>query len=111
VGGSISPGMKMRFRALHEFTDKLPFLSPNDNFKVPSTDTAGAIISGIQSGIIKEVDGFIHEFNKQFPNLRVILTGGDAIFFEKKLKSSIFVDLNLILKGLNIILNFNAEIH
>ena len=111
LGGSITPGMKMRFRALHEFTDKLPLLSPNDNFNVPSTDTAGAIISGVQSGIIKEVEGFIHEFNKQHPNLRVILTGGDAIFFEKKLKSSIFVDLNLILKGLNRILNCNAEIH
>ena len=109
LGGCISPGLIMRFKALNAFTDKLPLLAPSEDFNIPATNTTEAIQSGIQSGIIKEIEGTIIEYKEQYSDLKVVLTGGDILFFEKKLKSSIFVDSNLVLKGLNRILEFNAE--
>ncbi len=108
IGGGISPGLKMRFRSLHENTKKLPLTEPKEKFQLPANTTKSAIISGVQSGIIYEIDGIINEFREQFNSLRIVLTGGDSIFFEKKLKNSIFVDSNIVLKGLNQILIFNA---
>ena len=99
----------MRFKALNAFTDKLPLLAPSEDFNIPATNTTEAIQCGIQSGIIKEIEGTIIEYKEQYSDLKVVLTGGDILFFEKKLKSSIFVDSNLVLKGLNRILEFNAE--
>ena len=109
LGGCISPGLTMRFKALNIFTDKLPLLAPSEDFNIPATTTTEAIQCGIQSGIIKEIEGTIIEYKEQYSDLKVVFTGGDILFFEKKLKSSIFVDSNLVLKGLNRILKFNAE--
>ncbi len=108
LGGGISPGLKMRFRSLHENTKRLPLVEPKEKFSLPANKTKNAIISGVQYGIIHEIDGIINEFREQFNPLKIVLTGGDSIFFEKKLKNSIFVDSNLVLKGLNQILEFNA---
>lgn len=109
LGGSISPGLAMRFKALNAFTDKLPLLSPAKKYTFPAITTAEAIQGGVQNGIIKEIDSIINDCKKQYSDLKVVFTGGDAVFFDKKLKSSIFVDSNLVLKGLNRILEFNAE--
>ena len=108
LGGGISPGLKMRFSSLHENTERLPLVESREKFQLPANTTKSAIISGVQSGIIYEIDGIINEFREQFNPLKIVLTGGDSIFFEKKLKNSIFVDSNLVLKGLNQILEFNA---
>lgn len=108
LGGGISPGLKMRFTSLHENTERLPLVEPKEKFPLPANTTESAIISGVQSGIIYEIDGIINEFREQFNPLKIVLTGGDSIFFEKKLKNSIFVDSNIVLKGLNQILEFNA---
>ena len=109
LGGSISPGLTMRYQSLNEFTDKLPLLSSVDaGFKNPASHTNEAIHSGVISGILHEIVGVINDYKGLYPTLKVVLTGGDALFFEKRLKSSIFVDLNLIAKGLNKILKFNA---
>lgn len=108
-GGSISPGLYMRFRALHEFTNNLPFLAPVEEFNFPAKTTKTAIITGVQLGMMKEIEGIIALHEKQYPELKVVLTGGDAIFFDKNLKNSIFVDLTLVQRGLNRILNYDTE--
>ena len=109
LGGNITPGLLMRFRSLHEYTGKLPLVEPADNEEILGDDTQSAIRAGVQNGIIFELDGYINERKKRYPDLQVLLTGGDASFFDKKLKNSIFVDLNLNLSGLHRILEYNVE--
>jgi len=108
LGGNISPGLEMRFKALHTFTGNLPFLNKNEKAAYRGDDTQSAIISGVQEGILHEMKGYIQTFNKTQDNGRVVLTGGDAHFFADKLKSPIFVNQNLVLIGLNRILQFHA---
>lgn len=108
IGGAISPGINMRFKALHEHTSRLPLVSQELNFvKLIGESTHESILSGVQNGAIAEVDGIINEYKKQFSALHIFLTGGDASLFEKRLKNSIFTDPYLNLKGLNIILQHN----
>jgi len=109
TGGNISPGMLMRFKALNEYTANLPLEKPQENIETLGTNTASAIVNGVQNGIIFELDGYINQLTEIYSNLKVIITGGDADFFVKKLKSTIFADSNLILKGLNKILEYNIE--
>ncbi|MDX2443711.1 MAG: type III pantothenate kinase [Bacteroidales bacterium] len=109
LGGCISPGLSMRFKALNTFTNKLPLVTASEHYNVPASTTHDAIQCGVQSGIIKEIEGTIKEFEGQYSDLKVVFTGGDVVFFEKKVKSRIFVDSNLVLRGLNRILDFNAE--
>ena len=109
LGGNISPGLLMRFRSLHEFTGRLPQVEPADQDTLLGDDTERAIRAGVQNGIIFELDGYINEQKKRYPRLQVLMTGGDAVFFDKKLKNSIFVDLNLNLFGLHRILEYNVE--
>ncbi|MDX9882355.1 MAG: type III pantothenate kinase [Prolixibacteraceae bacterium] len=107
LGGNISPGLEMRFKALNTFTGKLPLVEPGDEFPLFGRNTPEAIRSGVQNGILFEVEQYIQTINKNYENLKVIITGGDAKFFDKKLKNSIFVHFNLTLIGLNRILEFN----
>ncbi len=109
IGGNISPGLHMRFRALHEFTDKLPLAVKNETTAFTGTDTKSALVAGVQNGIIYEIDGYINDFRKHFNSDKIILTGGDGFFFETKLKNSIFAEPNLVLIGLNQILEYNAQ--
>ncbi len=106
-GGNISPGMQARYRALHEYTAKLPLTSKDPSFPYFGTDTRTAIVAGVQQGIIFEINGYIERFAREYPACEFILTGGDADFFVSKLKRSIFVIPDLVLKGLNYILEFN----
>jgi type III pantothenate kinase len=109
TGGNISPGLKMRFQALNAFTDKLPLLNESEKFSDFGTTTEDALISGVQKGIIYEMEGYITEAGKKYNDLKVILTGGDAKFFDKMLKKPIFVEPNLIFIGLNAILEHNVR--
>jgi type III pantothenate kinase len=142
LGGNISPGLSMRFRALHDFTENLPLVEtgipgpsgpgeiqtagrkdgdnetdPGSNFDNsefgPGTllgdDTHSAILNGVVNGIVFEMDEYINRQKSRYPDLETILTGGDAVFFDKKLKNSIFVDLELVLHGLHRILVYNVE--
>lgn len=109
IGGNISPGLTMRFHALNTFTDKLPLLSQSEKYYDFSTTTENAIISGVQKGIIYEIKGYIKEAARKYNDLKVILTGGDAKFFDKILKKRIFVEPNLIFIGLNTILEHNVR--
>jgi len=110
LGGNISPGLEVRFKSLNRYTNRLPHLErPDKKPPLLGSSTKEAIQAGIVNGITFELDGFIGAMAKDHPDLQVVLTGGDAKYFEGKLKSSIFVDLNLNLIGLNRILEHNAS--
>lgn len=110
LGGNISPGIDMRFMALHQFTGGLPLVKQGEVDKLFGSSTEEAIRAGVQNGVIFEVDRTIDAFKDFYTNLQVIITGGNADFFANKLKNSFFVHLNLIALGLNRILEYNGEI-
>lgn len=109
LGGNISPGIDMRFRALNHFTGRLPLLGQKELNKLYGTTTEEAIVAGVQNGVIYEIDSVIDAFKDFYNNLKVIITGGNVGFFDKKLKNSFFVNFNLTAIGLNRILEYNAE--
>ena len=108
LGGSISPGLQMRFKALNNFTHKLPLIQCREFDELTGKSTEESILSGVLQGINYEIDGFIEAYRKQFSTLKIILTGGDALYFEKTLKNGIFVSSNIVLIGLKEILKYNA---
>lgn len=110
LGGNISPGLEMRFKALHQFTGKLPLVRQSDFTNLFGRTTEEAIRAGVQHGIVHEADKVIDSFKEFYKNLNVIITGGDANFFDLKLKNSFFVHFNLTALGLNHILEYNGEI-
>lgn len=109
LGGAISPGLKMRFEALHNFTSRLPLLEPDDEVQLIGNTTRSSINSGVINGVVMEIDGIIAEYSAQYQYLKVILTGGDVQFLSKRLKSSIFANSNFLLEGLNYILEININ--
>ncbi|MCL1942126.1 MAG: type III pantothenate kinase [Candidatus Azobacteroides sp.] len=109
-GGNIAPGLQMRFKALHEFTSKLPQVTPEGELPMIGYSTETAVRSGVVNGLIYEIDGYIRDLRKKYPDLFVFLTGGDTFFLAAKLKNSIFADTKLLIKGLNRILNYNADL-
>ena len=106
-GGNISPGMEMRLKALHTFTNKLPEVKPEGNIPAYGESTETAIRAGVYHGIEFEIEGYIRQLQRNYPQLLVFLTGGDNFSFDTNLKSSIFADSFLVLKGLNRILEYN----
>ena len=109
IGGAISPGINMRFRALNEFTAKLPLLKSQKKFPLIGDSTEESILAGVLKGSVGEVDTFINEVKAKYSDLKIVFTGGDAFFFDKNLKNSIFVNPNLVLIGLNRFLNYYNE--
>ncbi len=108
-GGAISMGMAMRLKALNAFTDLLPEIGTlDDEPLLLGYDTDTCIQSGVVNGMAAEIDGMITAYKERYADFNVILTGGDAPYFAAKLKSKIFADPDLLLKGLNIILNYNV---
>ncbi|WP_159022568.1 type III pantothenate kinase [Formosa sp. L2A11] len=107
-GGGISPGLNLRYKALHNFTSKLPLLSPVQPLDLIGHSTETSIHSGIVYGILNEIEGNISRYQNEYADLTIILTGGDSDFLSKQLKSSIFVNSNFLLEGLNYILQFNS---
>ena len=105
-GGAIAPGLKMKYKAMHQFTANLPLLKPKANVKIGNS-TKNAMHQGVINGTVLEMEGIIHQYKKNNDNLTVVLTGGDTIFLAKLLKSSIFANPNFLLEGLNHILNYN----
>jgi type III pantothenate kinase len=107
LGGSISPGMEMRFKSLQAFTARLPLIEKDWNFPLIGYDTRTNILSGVILGMAKEIDGIIDSYSEKYSNLNVLLTGGDSTYFAHHLKNKIFADLNLIFKGLYAISELN----
>jgi type III pantothenate kinase len=115
-GGSISPGIKMRFDAMHHFTSKLPLVNFDGKFNETfGTNSKTAISSGAINGSVYEAEGFIKVFLNSNPTGKVILSGGDSAFFDTKFKNSIFANLilhepNLVLIGLNTVVNYQHDL-
>lgn len=106
-GGGISPGIEMRLKALSHFTASLPSVQPVTDYPLFGTDTKSSIISGTLGGAESEIKGIVERFRKTYGDLKVVLCGGGAGFFESKLKGSIFVVPELVLWGLVVISSYN----
>ena len=109
LGGAISPGLNMRYKALNDYTAKLPLLENNtpDNFIGNSTNQS--IYSGVVNGLCYEIEGFISEYSVKNEQFTIILTGGDAIFLANRLKSTIFADENFLLKSLHQLYTYSLQ--
>ncbi|MES2545978.1 MAG: type III pantothenate kinase [Bacteroidota bacterium] len=109
LGGAISPGLRLRYESLHNFTANLPLLtleSCNDSHEGLMNDFIGnstveSIHSGVFNGMVHEMNGFIEEYKEKYPNFIIILTGGDTDFLAKRLKNTIFANSNFLLESLS----------
>lgn len=109
LGGSISPGIEMRLKSMNTFTANLPLVKKKSIGFLTGQNTEQCMLSGAINGCIAETNGIIEKYIENFSPLRTIITGGDAFFFDKKLKNRIFAVKNLVLLGLNNILNYNND--
>jgi len=109
VGGAISPGIEMRFRALNTFTGKLPLVGKNEeDVTFPAADTVKGIRSGVINGIVFEINEYIRKFEKYHTDNIVMITGGDSEYLCKRIDHEHFTEPDLVLFGLNNILEYNA---
>lgn len=109
LGGAISPGIRMRFDAMHQGTARLPIAEPVAETPLIGDSTLLCLQSGVMNGAVEEVRGIISRYVSTYPGVRVILCGGDAPLFENHLNTSIFVAPEVVLMGLNSILLHNAS--
>ncbi|MES2514399.1 MAG: type III pantothenate kinase [Bacteroidota bacterium] len=110
LGGAISPGIQMKLKALNHFTSKLPLIEADFLYTaLIGSNTHNSLLSGVLNGTIAEIDGIIDQYKLQFSDTICVLTGGDSEYLAKRLKNSIFAHQNLVLKGLNDILNYTLE--
>ncbi|NUM31684.1 MAG: type III pantothenate kinase [Bacteroidetes bacterium] len=108
-GGSISPGLEIKFQALNHFTQKLPLENKNYEFSLIGTTTSEAIVNGVMNGTLAEINGIIQEYKITYPNIKVVITGGDMLYFADKIKGVIFADPDLVFKGLYEVLKYNVK--
>jgi type III pantothenate kinase len=108
-GGNIAPGIEMRLKSLHDYTKKLPLIQAEPYDEILGNDTKTAILAGVIQGIHFEIIGYINTLKIKYPELSIFLTGGSTFYFDTKLKNLIFAEKNLVLIGLNHILNFNVQ--
>lgn len=106
-GGAISPGVELRFRSMHEFTEKLPFVNREGHISILGYDTETSIRSGVINGMVAEMEGMMDFYETRYGKINAVLTGGDAPFFESRMKKKIFADTNFLFKGLYAILEQN----
>ncbi len=100
LGGSISPGLHMRFKSMNDYTALLPLQEPQWNFPLVGYDTATNLLSGVILGMSKEIDGIVDMYREKYNNLQVLMTGGDMPFFSPHLKNEIYTDPQLVYKGI-----------
>lgn len=108
-GGFISCGVKMRFRALHDYTSRLPMCSPTEEFSGLGLSTEECMVHGVMQGVVGEIESHISRFSKKNVNLLIIFSGGDAKYFVKQIKNAIFADCEPVLCGLDAILEYNES--
>ena len=109
LGGAISPGLHMRFEALHTFTEKLPLVEAADFNWLTGKNTSDSILSGVMNGTLAEIEGIIDRYKEIYPEIQIVLSGGDAEYLVSKLKNRIFAHSNVVLTGLKIILDHNDK--
>jgi type III pantothenate kinase len=108
-GGNISPGLTMRFKALNKYTDRLPLVSPTQNFTFPGRNTTDAIIAGVITGIVYEINEYIRTFENKHADFNIIFTGGDSEYLKDKIDYHITYMPDIVIDGLNFILEYNAK--
>jgi type III pantothenate kinase len=108
-GGNISPGISMRFKALHKFTSKLPLASTTVKFYSPGRNTIEAITAGVINGIVYEINEYIRTFEKKHSEIVVVLTGGDSGYLKDRLNYKVNYMPDIVIDGLNYILECNAK--
>ncbi|WP_396171861.1 type III pantothenate kinase [Flavobacterium sp.] len=106
LGGAISPGLRLRYESLHQYTSKLPLLTLEIPEKYIGNSTNQSIHSGVVLGVVHEIEGYISRFTEDYENFTIILTGGDSDFLAKRLKSTIFANSNFLLESLNHLFQF-----
>ena len=109
LGGAIAPGIQMRYKSLGDFTSSLPTLQKIVPKNSIGNSTQDSIHSGVINGVLYEIEGTVNEYQNKYPDLTVILTGGDADFLCKQLKISIFANSDFLLEGLNFLLEYNSN--
>lgn len=109
MGGSIAPGMYMRLKALHAFSAHLPQVEPFVPEELIGNTTRSSIMTGVYYGIVDECKGIIARYREQYGDVKIILSGGDAKMFKNSIKNDIFAFSNIVMYGLNVILNYNVE--
>jgi len=109
-GGAISPGMRMRFKAMHSFTHRLPLVEPESEVPLVGKSTRQSMLSGVMNGLAAELNGFVAAHRATAPDCRVVLCGGDAPYFASKFQLPVSVVPELVLIGLNRILNYNVDL-
>ena len=109
LGGAISPGIRLRYQTLNDYTAKLPLLTKKDPHHFIGNSTEEAIHSGVINGVALEIDGFIELYQSQYAKFIIILTGGDAEFLAKRLKNTIFANSNFLLESLNQTFQYNQK--
>jgi len=107
-GGAISPGLQMRFKAMHEHTNKLPFVTLKEEFIAIGVNTQNSILAGAVNGLVFEIEGWQSSLERTYEDLTLILTGGDAQFLSKRLKNTIFAHSNFLVQGLRQLLDYNT---
>lgn len=108
-GGSISPGIRMRYKALHKQTARLPELLPRRPESILGQSTETSIHAGVYYGIIAELEYQIDTYVEKHSNLKIILTGGDHIRLSKSIKKPIFAEPNFLLEGMQALLQYNTH--
>ena len=109
LGGSISPGLRMRYKSMHDYTGRLPLLCNTSDINLIGNTTEESMWSGVVNGMKAEILGLLAQYKSQYPRLTTFVTGGDAYLFDIDAKNYIFVNENLTLLGLNLILEHNAK--
>jgi type III pantothenate kinase len=109
LGGSISPGLTMRYQAMHQLTGSLPLITHQELSEPIGNSTETSIQSGAYFGLLYELNGRIDHYQGIFDELHTVLCGGDATYFVNSLKYRIFANQNLVLIGLNQILKHNDQ--
>ena len=109
LGGTISPGLDMKLRALHEFTARLPLVGMENDVELVGDSTKNSILSGVAIGSLAEMREIIRMYCDKFPDLRIIVCGGGSEYFKRRLSEDIIYAPDLVLEGLNSILNYNAR--
>jgi type III pantothenate kinase len=107
-GGNISPGLNLRLRALNKFTGKLPLVSLTENYTKPGKNTADAILAGVITGVLYEINEYIRTFQKKSSDFKILLTGGDSGFLKDKIDYQLMYMPDIVIDGLNYILEYNA---
>lgn len=108
-GGGISPGITMRFEAMHRYTSRLPLVHAAHQVSLVGSSTDTSMQSGVMNGVRAEVDGIIQKYRNKYPDIQCVLCGGDSLYFENQLAPGVVISPDLVLIGLNKILTYSLQ--